>query len=98
MGDDLVKRLRGRQRTTNLGVSDGDVMRQAADRIESLERHLQAKEDGLRAERDGAYERAAEVAGKPMLPCDVGGDLILDQYTADTIAAAIRQLKGQQHD
>ena len=35
-------------------------------------------------------ERDAKVAERPMLPCDLGGDLILDPYTAETIAAAIR--------
>lgn len=40
-------------------------------------------------------EKCAKVAEQSMLPCDVSGSLILDRYTADTIAAAIRSGGGE---
>ena len=48
--------------------------------------------EALEAQLADAYERAARVAEQGVLPCDIGGDLILDIYTAETIAAAIRAL------
>lgn len=44
---------------------------------------------------DAVLEEAAKVAESAMLPCDIGGDLILDRYTSETIATAIRKLKGE---
>lgn len=37
---DIVDRLRARARTTNLGLSDGDLHREAADEIDGLRRLL----------------------------------------------------------
>ena len=37
-------------------------------------------------------EKAAQIAERPFLPCDIGGDLMLEIYTAQTIAAAIRRI------
>lgn len=37
---DIVERLRNRARTTNLGLSDGDLHREAADEIDALRRLL----------------------------------------------------------
>lgn len=49
----------------------------------------------MREQRDIVLEEAAKIAESAMLPCDIGGDLILDRYTSDTIAKAIRALKGE---
>ena len=46
--DGLVKRLRERQRTTNLGVSDGDLMRQAADLLEQQAARIAKLEAALK--------------------------------------------------
>lgn len=51
--------------------------------VEQIARHRQAA-------FNAGLERAAVIAEGGMLPCDLGGDLCLDGYTADTIAAAIR--------
>ncbi len=43
-------------------------------------------------ERDEAFEEAAKIADNVLLPFSIGGDLILDPSTAETIANAIRAL------
>lgn len=53
-----------------------------------------AFEGGRRVGRAEALEEAARVAESMMLPCDIGGDLILDPCTAETIAVAIRALRA----
>ena len=45
----------------------------------------------LRAQLLDERERCAKIADSGMLPCGIGGDLILDRCTADTIAAEIRR-------
>lgn len=45
------------------------------------------------AGRVAGLEEAAEVCDREVLPCDLGGSLVLDLYTAETIQTAIRALK-----
>ena len=44
---DIVERLWLRQRTTNLGKSDGDLIREAADIIEKLQANIDIKADWI---------------------------------------------------
>jgi hypothetical protein len=104
MSNELVKRLHWHSEcpaTGKLRLSNPDGP-EAADRIEAMQAALAQAE----AERDAAYERAAEVAAnfKHADPVDDKRDdgsgsfgLGVD-VASDSIAAAIRQLKGQHHD
>lgn len=53
-------------------------------------RIAQEAETVLRIARLEEREECAKVAESGLLPCDIGGDLIVDRYSAETIAAAIR--------
>jgi len=61
--------------------------------IKSLEMRIADMPDEA-AIRADEREKCAKVAEQSMLPCDVSGSLILDRYTADTIATAIRSGGG----
>jgi hypothetical protein len=75
----------------------GSIIEDAATRFiamcmaEAIENSL-ARQPNPHTIARAALEAAAKVADRPMLPCDVGGDLLLDPYTAETIADAIRAL------
>lgn len=52
--------------------------------------------DSIALIKGETLELAAQVAEKPLLPCDLGGDLCADPYTAETVAAAIRKLSRRE--
>ena len=50
---------------------------------------VQAARAALAVAEEAIKKDCAEIASSGLLPCDIGGDLILDRNTADTISSAI---------